>query len=94
MEKRLPGNCNISFANVDGEGLLLNLDLKGICASSGSACASGSLNPSHVLMAIGVPSQLAQSSLRVTIGKYNTQEEVDYLLDNLEKIIKRIRNIK
>ena len=93
MEERLPGNSNISFKNVDGESLLINLDLKGIYASSGSACTSGSLDPSHVLIAIGLSNELAHSSLRVTIGKYNTKEEVDYLLENLEQVVKKIRNI-
>ena len=93
MEKRLPGNSNISFRFIEGEGLLLNLDLKGICASSGSACISGSLDPSHVLLAIGLPHEIAHGSLRITIGKYNTKEEVDYLLDNLEEIVSRLRNM-
>ena len=93
MEERLPGNSNISFKNVDGESLLINLDLKGIYASSGSACTSGSLDPSHVLIAIGLSNELARSSLRVTIGKYNIKEEVDYLLENLEQVVKKIRNI-
>ena len=93
MENRLPGNSNISFRFIEGEGLLLNLDLKGICASSGSACTSGSLNPSHVLLAIGLPHEIAHGSLRITIGKYNTKEEVDYLLNNLEEIVSRLRNM-
>lgn len=93
MEKRLPGNSNISFKFIEGEGILLNLDLKGICASSGSACTSGSLDPSHVLLAIGLPHEIAHGSLRVTIGKYNTKEEVDYLLNNLEEIIQKLRNM-
>lgn len=88
MNKGLPGNANISFENVDGEAMLLNLDLKGICASAGSACSSGSLEASHVLIAIGVPADVAHSSLRVSIGKYNTKEEVDYLIDNLVEIVK------
>ena len=88
IERRLPGNANISFKNVDGEAMLLNLDLKGICASAGSACSSGSLEASHVLLAIGVPADVAHSSLRVSIGKYNTKEEVDYLIDNLVEIVK------
>ena len=91
MEKRLPGNANISFKNVDGEAMLLNLDLKGICASAGSACSSGSLEPSHVLLAIGVSTDLAHSSLRASIGKYNTKEEVDYLIDSLVEIVKTCR---
>ena len=93
MEKRLPGNSNISFRYIEGEGMLLNLDLKGISASSGSACTSGSLDPSHVLLAIGLPHEIAHGSLRITIGKYNTKEEVDYLLDNLEEIVARLRNM-
>ena len=88
IERRLPGNANISFKNVDGEAMLLNLDLKGICASAGSACSSGSLEASHVLLAIGVPADVAHSSLRVSIGKYNTKEEIDYLIDSLVEIIK------
>lgn len=88
MNKRLPGNANISFENVDGEAMLLNLDLKGICASAGSACSSGSLEASHVLLAIGVPADVAHSSLRVSIGKYNTKEEIDYLIDSLVEIVK------
>ena len=93
MEKRLPGNSNISFRYIEGEGMLLNLDLKGISASSGSACTSGSLDPSHVLLAIGLPHEIAHGSLRISIGKYNTKEEVDYLLDNLEEIVARLRNM-
>lgn len=93
MEKRLPGNSNISFRFIEGEGMLLNLDLRGICASSGSACTSGSLDPSHVLLAIGLPHEIAHGSLRISIGKYNTKQEVDYLLDNLEEIVARLRNM-
>ena len=93
LEKRLPGNANISFRFIEGEGMLLNLDLKGICASSGSACTSGSLDPSHVLLAIGLPHEIAHGSLRISIGKDNTKEEVDYLLDNLEQIVKRLRDM-
>lgn len=91
--KRLPGNSNISFRFIEGEGLLLNLDLKGICASSGSACTSGSLEPSHVLLAIGLPHEIAHGSLRISIGKYNTKEEVDYLVENLVEIIGRLREM-
>jgi len=93
MEKRLHGNSNISFRFIEGEGLLLNLDLKGICASSGSACTSGSLDPSHVLLAIGLPHEIAHGSLRISIGKYNTKEEVDFLVDNLVDIVERLRNM-
>ncbi len=93
LEKRLPGNTNISFRFIEGEGLLLNLDNKGICASSGSACTSGSLDPSHVLLAIGLSHEVAHGSLRVSIGKYNTKEEVDYLIDCLVEIVNRLRNM-
>ena len=93
MEKKLPGNSNISFRFIEGEGLLLNLDLKGICASSGSACTSGSLDPSHVLLAIGLPHEIAHGSLRVSIGKYNTKEEIDYLIENLMEIVTRLREM-
>lgn len=92
-EKRLPGNSNISFRFIEGEGLLLNLDLKGICASSGSACTSGSLDPSHVLLAIGLPHEIAHGSLRISIGKYNTKEEVDYLIEQLVEIVNRLREM-
>lgn len=93
MANRLPGNANISFEGVDAEGLLLNLDLKKICASSGSACSAGSLEPSRVLLAIGLEKEIAKSSLRVTIGKYNTKEEMDYLIECLEEIVARLRMI-
>lgn len=93
MENRLPGNSNISFRFIEGEGLLLNLDLKGICASSGSACTSGSLDPSHVLLAIGLPHEIAHGSLRISIGKYNTKEEIDYLVENLVEIVNRLRDM-
>ena len=88
---RLPGNCNFSFKNIDAEPLLFKLDEKGICASSGSACSSGNSNPSHVLMSIGLPSELAQGSLRVTFGEENTKEDVDYLVDNLVDIVNELR---
>lgn len=91
--KRLPGNANISFKGIEGESLLLNLDLKGICASSGSACNTGSLNPSHVLMAIGLPHEIAHGSLRTTFGDENTKEDVDYLVDNLVEIVGKLRDM-
>lgn len=93
MQNRLPGNSNISFRFIEGEGLLLNLDLKGIYASSGSACTSGSLDPSHVLLAIGLPHEIAHGSLRISIGKYNTKEEIDYLVKNLIEIVNRLREM-
>lgn len=91
--KRLPGNANISFKGIEGESLLLNLDLKGICASSGSACSTGSLNPSHVLMAIGLPHEIAHGSLRTTFGDENTKEDVDYLVDSLVEIVAKLRDM-
>lgn len=90
-ENRLPGNANICFKGVNGAKLLEELDKKGICTSSGSACSAGLINPSHVLLAIGVPRNLAKSSLRVTFGKENTIEDVKYLVDSLEEIIKKLR---
>lgn len=92
IENRLPGNANFSFPSVDGEALLLNLDAKGICASAGSACTSGSSAPSHVLSSIGLPSDLANSSLRVTFGEDNTKEDVDYLVESLCEIINKLKN--
>ncbi|TCO66293.1 cysteine desulfurase NifS [Caldanaerobacter subterraneus] len=91
--KRLPGNVNVSFEFIDGESLILNLDMAGICASSGSACTSGSLEPSHVLLAIGHSKELARGSLRLTIGKDNTEEDIDKVLEVLPQIIKRLRSI-
>ena len=92
-QNRLPGNANISFKYIEGEALLLNLDMKGICASSGSACSTGSLNPSHVLMAIGLPHEVAHGSLRVTFGDENTKEDVDYLVDNLVEVVGKLREM-
>jgi len=91
--KRLPGNVNLSFEFIDGESLILNLDMAGICASSGSACTSGSLEPSHVLLAIGLSKELARGSLRLTIGKDNTEEDIDKVLEALPQIVKRLRSI-
>ncbi len=92
-EKRLPGNVNISFEFIEGESLLLLLNSKGICASSGSACTSGSLDPSHVLLAIGLEHEKAHGSLRITLSKENTAEEVDYLIKELIPIVKRLREM-
>lgn len=89
--KRLPGNANISFEFIEGESMLLLLDSKGICASSGSACTSGSLDPSHVLLAIGLPHEKAHGSLRISLGHFNTEDEVDYLLEVLPPIVERLR---
>lgn len=89
--QRLPNNVNVSFENVEGEPILLGLDFAGICASSGSACSAASLEPSHVLTAIGLSADLAQGSLRITVGKDNTDEEVEYLLDTLTDLVTRLR---
>lgn len=91
IENRLPGNANICFSGVDGSKLLSELDKKGICASSGSACSAGLLNPSHVLLAIGVPNNLAKSSLRITFGKSNTLEDTKYLIDSIQEIVENLR---
>ena len=91
MEKRLPGNSNISFKGVNGNELLMKLDERGICASAGSACSSGSGSPSHVLTAIGLPSEYAEGTLRVTLGEDNTKEDINYLVESLAEIIKEIR---
>ncbi len=92
-EKRLPGNVNFSFEFIEGESLLLMLDMKGIAASSGSACTSGSLDPSHVLMAIGLPHEIAHGSLRITFGEINSQENVDLLLDVIPSVVGRLREM-
>ena len=91
--KRLPNNANFSFRFVEGESLLRNLDMKGICASSGSACTSGSLDPSHVLLAIGLPHEIAHGSLRLTLGEDTVKEEIDYVVDALKEIVKRLREM-
>lgn len=93
-ENRLPGNANFSFEGVNGEDLLLMLDNKGICASSGSACSSGSNSPSHVLVAIGIKEEFLYSSLRTTFGKENTIRDVEYTIDNITEIIQKIRKNK
>ncbi len=90
-EKRLPGNVNVSIRFIEGEALLLSLDMAGIAGSSGSACTSGSLDPSHVLLAIGLPHEIAHGSLRLTLGRDNTEKDVDYVLEQLPKIVERLR---
>ncbi len=92
-KKRLPNNVNFSFRFIEGESLLIMLDMKGICASSGSACTSGSLDPSHVLLAIGLPAEIAHGSLRMTLGAETTEEEVDYVVDVLKEIVQNLRNM-
>lgn len=91
--KRLPNNVNFSFQFIEGESLLIMLDMKGICASSGSACTSGSLDPSHVLLAIGLPHEIAHGSLRMTLGADTTEEELDYVVDSLKEIVAQLRNM-
>ena len=91
--KRLPNNVNVSFQFVEGESLLLMLDSYGICASSGSACTSGSLDPSHVLLAIGLPHEIAHGSLRMTLSEETTKEDVDYTVDRLKEIVQKLRSM-
>jgi len=91
--KRLPGNVNFCFEGIEGEALLLMLDNLGICGSSGSACTSGSLDPSHVLLAIGLPHEIAHGSLRLTFSEYNTEEEIDYIIKVIPQVVKRLRDM-
>lgn len=92
-KQRLPGNVNICFEGIEGESLLLLLDDKGICASSGSACTSGSLDPSHVLLALGLPHEVAHGSLRLSLSEYNTEEEIDYIVKEVPKVVEYLRSI-
>lgn len=92
-EKRLPNNVNVCFRFIEGESLLMMLDQKGICASSGSACTSGSLDPSHVLLAIGLPHEIAHGSLRLTLSEETTKEQADYVVESLKAIVERLRNM-
>ena len=93
LTDRLPGNVNFSFEFIEGEGILLMLDMLGIAASSGSACTSGSLDPSHVLMAIGLPHEIAHGSLRLSIGDFTTEEDIDYIIEKLPPVIERLRSM-
>lgn len=90
---RLPANVNICFEGIEGESLLLLLDAKGICASSGSACTSGSLDPSHVLLALGLPHEVAHGSLRLSLSEYNTEDEIDYIIAEVPKVVEYLRSI-
>ena len=90
-ENRLPGSCSFTFTAVEGESLVLLLDMKGICASTGSACSTGSLDPSHVLMAIGLSHETSHGSLRLSLGEFNTEEDVDYILQELPGVVARLR---
>ena len=91
--KRSPNNANFRFDDIEGEGLVLSLDFEGIASSTGSACSSGTLDPSHVLMALGLSHEQAHGSLRLTLGKFTTKEEIDYTIDRMKKAIKRLRKI-
>ena len=91
--KRLPGNVNFSFQFIEGESLLIMLDMKKICASSGSACTSGSLDPSHVLLAIGLPHEIAHGSLRLTLNADTTREELDYVVESVKEIVEKLRSM-
>ena len=93
LESRLPGTVNMCFEGIEGESLLLLLDQKGICASSGSACTSGSLDPSHVLLSMGVPVAFAHGSLRISLCEYNTEEEVDLIIETIHNVVKYLRSI-
>ena len=93
LEHHVPGTVNMCFEGIEGESLLLLLDKKGICASSGSACTSGSLDPSHVLLSLGIPHELAHGSLRLSIGEYNTMEEIDYIIEVLPGIVQYLRDM-
>lgn len=91
LTQRLPGSLNLSFKYIEGESIMLNLDIQGVCVSTGSACTSGTLEPSHVLTAMGIPPEIAQGSIRFSLGEQNTQEEVDYCVNILPEIVKRLR---
>ena len=93
LEHHVPGTVNMCFEGIEGESLLLLLDSKGVCASSGSACTSGSLDPSHVLLAIGLPHEVAHGSLRLSIGEYNTMEEIDHIIEVVPGVVEYLRSI-
>ena len=90
---RLPNNANFSFQFIEGESLLIMLDMKGICGSSGSACTSGSLDPSHVLLGIGLPHEIAHGSLRLTLSEENTEEEMEYVVNEVAAVVERLRSM-
>lgn len=92
-ENRLPGTASFIFEAIEGEGLIMRLGMEGICGSTGSACSTGSLDPSHVLMAIGLPHEIAHGSLRLTLGEQNTEEEVDYILEKLPQVVQTLRDM-
>ena len=90
---RLPNNANFSFQFIEGESLLIMLDMEGICGSSGSACTSGSLDPSHVLLAIGLPHEIAHGSLRLTLSDETTKEDIDFVVEKVKEIVARLRDM-
>ena len=92
-KKRLPGNVNFSFRFIEGESLLIMLDMKGICGSSGSACTSGALDPSHVLLAVGLPPEEAHGSVRLSLSEENTMEEADIVVEELKRIVAKLRGM-
>ena len=93
LEHHVPGTVNMCFEGIEGESLLLLLDAKGVCASSGSACTSGSLDPSHVLLSLGLPHEVAHGSLRLSIGEYNTMEEIDHIIKVVPEVVSYLRDI-
>ena len=93
LEHHVPGTVNMCFEGIEGESLLLMLDANGICASSGSACTSGSLDPSHVLLSLGLPHEVAHGSLRLSIGEYNTMEEIDHIIEVVPRVVAYLRNM-
>ena len=90
---RLPGTASFVFEAIEGEGRILRLDLAGVCGSTGSACSTGSLDPSHVLMAIGLPHEIAHGSLRLTLGEQNTEEDVDYIIETVTDVVATLRSM-
>ena len=90
---RLPNNANFAFQFIEGESLLIKLDMAGICGSSGSACTSGALDPSHVLLAIGLPHEIAHGSLRLTLSEENTREEIDYVVEQIKEVVAYLRSM-
>ena len=93
LEHHVPGTVNMCFEGIEGESLLLMHHANGICASSGSACTSGSLDPSHVLLALGLPHEVAHGSLRLSIGEYNTMEQIDHIIEVVPKVVEYLRNM-
>ncbi len=93
LEQRVAGNANFSLIGAEGESMLIMLNMEGVAVSTGSACSSGSLEPSHVLVAIGIPKEICHNSLRITLGKFTTKKEIDYTVDKLAQAVKKLRNM-